>query len=798
MIETFDRCDSSSGVFLYLCLFNIVIFVMKRSILNNHQAFGIILSILLSSFYILVFYHSVVFHPNRYLFTNEGDGLKTYYNMQWHGSHVEQIMEFKGMSYPYGECLIFEDSLPIYSIAIQQLASVFPQLNKNIIGILNLLLLISMVAGAVFMFLVLYHFSVPFYLAVLSGCAIVFLSSQTLLLSPVGHLGLAMVCFFPMGWYLLIKYNQDKNTYRWSILIAINVLFWTFIHVYLGLILLIFTTAVHFSQFIFNKKERVLYQRKWFLLGIQVVVPILIILSLFHIFDTHPDRIDMPFLDTYRASFQSVFLPVKSLFAPFYDLFFDFNPGSGLRWNNIGNYVGIVSNLAVVGFLSLSCYYLVVKKSQRIKRFFLLGFHNYFFGGIVLLLFAMAVPLRFLPEKMLTYIPLIKQFSALGRFAWGFYYVIAVFAIIFFVQISYKQSFGRILVFILIGFIFVESYSIHQNISKRVSVHPNVFCPELLPDQQQNLMLPDTATFQAILPLPYYFKFNLPFGSARSDKAIYGSMVSSIYSGLPIMSTYLSRPSITESLSIFKMVMPPPYKKAIPEIVKNDKNIAIIVHSSDTALLNGNEKLVIQHAKLWNASNEFLIYNLPISYFTDTLQPDTSLLTKVKKSGNEILRSSDSSNFYYYNGFDTLQSPQIYRGPGAFYGLKEQNNRLFQIPTTNMDTSDTYCLSFWYYNHLWDQTFTTALLIEKDSIQKILFNSYYSPIQTDLIDGWWYFSTHTFKITSTKSLLSFYISGSRKFENWFVVDELLIYPIHKTVIEKNYQNNSSGVLTNSR
>ncbi len=753
---------------------------MVAKIRNNIRSFGIVLSILLSSFYVLIFYHSVVIHPNTYLFSNNNDGLKTYYNILWHSTHDKQPLEFNGMSYPYGEYLIFEDSVPFLSIGIQQIARFFPEVNRYGVGILNLLIIISMVVGTVFMFLVLYHYSVPLPLAVLSGCGIIFLSSQTLLLNPAGHMGLAMVCFFPMGWFLLIKFFENKSPYLCSGLIAINILCWNAIHVYLGLILLIFTFSVHISYLIFNKRIQLTFFARMKYLSIQVILPVLIILFFFQVLDSHPDRIDMPFIVSHRASFQSVFLPVISFFSPVYQLLFAPKTDSSLLWNAIGNYIGIVSNIALIVFFLIVGYYLIVRKLSKVLLFFPSGFWHYLFSGLVLLLFSMAIPLRFIPEKLVEYIPLIKQFSALGRFAWGFYYIISAFAIIFFVKLFYTKLYGRIVVYVFTGLLLFESFAIHEKISKRITSHPNVFTPALLPESYSILKLPDKASFQAILPLPYFFKFNLPFGTAPSDSAINGSMISSIYTGLPIMSTYLSRPSVQESLSIFKMFMPPPYKRAIPEILKNGKDLAIIVHSSDTLRLNTNEKQLLQHATLWKASNGYLIYQLPVTTFSDSLvsQSKASAFLQSNPVKSDLNRNSNTGSFIYYNGFDTLQSPEVYKGTGAFYGLKEHQNLLFQVPTKDMDTTLTYYLSFWYYNHLWDQSFTTVLLEEKEPSQGILSNSYYSPLKVEIIDGWWYYSKHSFKIKSNQSQLYLYLWGSQKFEPWFIVDEVSIYSVH--------------------
>ncbi|MFA6402578.1 MAG: hypothetical protein WCX31_13305 [Salinivirgaceae bacterium] len=761
---------------------------------------GILVSILIAFIFLSFFYPSYLFHPNKYLFSAENDGLKTYYNFIYHGKHDSSVFSFQGMSHPYGEFLLFEDSLPILNIANQAVARIWPGVSDYSVGIINLLILLSYVVGAVFLTLIFIRLTLPFIAAAFAGNAIIFLSSQVLLINPAGHFGLAFVCFFPMGWYLVIKQFDHPTENKWPIIIALTIIFWTFIHVYLGFILLFFIVSVNLFIACFDWKNYWKNSSRITYLVVQLIVPISVIAILYLSNDPHPNRIDMPFITDHRASFHSVFLPNHSLTKPIYNAVFNTGIQNEQRWGQIGNYIGMVSNAALVIFLFMSGYYLLKKKNSTLKTLFPIQIQAFAFAAVLLLLFSMAIPLKYLPNHLINSIPLIKQFSALGRFAWGFYYVIATLSIYYFFKLVYHLKGGKLVFTFLICLIYFEAIPSHLLVSKNCKKSPNAFNQKYIAKEQLNITQIDTQLFQAILPIPTYFKFNLPFGSSNSDRSIYGSLVSSAHTGLPILSTYLSRPSVSESLDIYKMFIQWPYNRVIQPLVDNGKDIAVIVHGTDLEVLSVQEKEIISKCTLLSGEGEYLIYKLPIAQLIESnnevnYQHFSKLYPELINNGELLV--NDTNDFVFYQGYDDLVSGIAYRGKGALKGKKEQYTLVGSISTAKMDTSCNYIISFWYYNHVWDQTFTTAIITETDSLNQTIQYLYYSPIETSIIDGWWYYSEHTVKIKSNKNTLSIFIKGEAKFEDWIAVDDLMIFPTKKEIFQVKIENDSTFIYRNN-
>jgi hypothetical protein len=740
--------------------------VMLKVDLFSQKRFGFFLTILIAFLSLNIFHYKVLFSPNSYVIAGEGDAIKNYYNFAWQIKNGTSATEFKGMSYPFGETLVLEDSLPFWSSVLRPLSKIFPSLGDYSIGILNLLLFFSFVVGAVFMYKIFRHYQLTRLLAALSANAVVFLSSQILLMYPSGHWGLTFVCFFPISWYLLIRHYNERENLKWSVLIALNILLWSFTHIYLGLIIVLFTLAVQFFHFIVNRR----YPR-WKIImqtGVQVLFPLFVIFGLIKMFDAHPNRIDMPFLSTYRTSLNLVFLPILSPFRQLYGLVFDLSKQKELVWSRTGNYIGFTSNLAIIAFVILSIWFIIKKKYRQIKQFLPGELTIYLLAAIVLLLFAMAIPQRFLSHQVIDCFPPLKQFSSLGRFAWVFYFVMVTSGMVFFFRILNYRKWGKPVLFLLVGLLIMEGFFYHKKISEQIGKQVNPFSKQHIGSSDSLLLTIDTKCYQAILPIPYYFQFSLPFGSSNSDKSIYASMVASYHSGLPIMSTYLSRPSVSESLEIFKQLMPAPYRLMLPQVLADGRDVAVIVPVSDIDKMNANEQNIIRKSQLVAKDSVYQIYRLTV---------DSLMHNNPNEFDRPVQFSSTSTDLLQvYLSFDSLTSDFTYKGLGAYKGLKKDFNLVYRTSTASMDTAKDYLISFWYYNYLWDQTFT-SLLIAEDEENKNLQYQCISPLDALVIDGSWYLNQHRFKIHSRSSTLSIFFNGGDYFKDWFLIDELTIRPV---------------------
>lgn len=762
---------------------------------------GLIICILLSITFILVFYSENLLNPNGYLFSAKNDGIKSYFNYVNHVKNDTSFFHLGGISYPYGETVFLEDCMPLISNLAKGIAVVFPSFANHSVGLLNLLILFSLAAGAFFMYLVFLRFSVPPLISAISANAAVILSSQFILLSDAGHLGLTFTCFFPAGWYLLLRFSESEHKLKWSVVNALHSLAWAYVHIYLGAILMAFTLLVLFFKLLPEIRN---YKKVILLLTgivIQVFIPLSVIFFSVKFFDDHPDRIEMPFITEHMATFYSTFVPNISPLKPLYELLFDLSPQAQQSWCKVGNYIGFTSNIAIIIFISFAIYYKFRKKAADIFKLISPELFPYLLASIALLLYSMAIPLMYIPEGLVDGIPFIKQFFSLGRFGWAFYYVIIVFGTVLFYNLLNKHKILKYLIYPLVLLYVFEGIGAHLIISPRISTARNPFCLKHLNTGQRVLSQIPGYKFQAIIPLPYYFKYNIPFAAGGSDTSIYSSMVASYHSGLPLTCTFLSRPSVSESMSIFKMLIQKPYRKPIDKIIKDGRPFLIIVANSDSGNLNTNEKEILLSCKEFYKTGDFILLSVSVE--------DLFNLTgnrHEKEFDNRInnLYSSkgflveDTNIFLAHSNFEKSTNPLAYRGSGAFEGRDYKNEVIYCSDTEKMDSLTDYTVSFWYYNYIWDQTFTSVIITESGKCCNNLQYIYYSPLEAQVIDGWWYLSEHTFRIKSTNSILKISVQGNNFFSERFWIDELVIRPSKANIYKVVPGNGTQTVFLNNR
>lgn len=776
---------------------------LKISAILEKKHVGFLTSIIIGISFLCIVYQDAFFSPNSYLYRYEGDGMKNYYSVLWQVKNEPSFLKLSGMSYPYGENCLMDDSMPLLSKVLKGLAIIIPMTTNYTIGIINFLILISLVIGSSFLYLIFRQFKLPSILSALSANGICILSSQVLRLYPFGHWALSFTCFFPMAWYLLIRYYSEPKL-KWSVLIGLVILFWTFTHAYLGLIILMFTSLTHIFKSILNCKFQYKNIRHYLALIFQIVLPTAIILCFIKLTDTHPDRIKSNFDLGHATMFESLFLPVSSPLKCIYAPFFDVSQSHQNLWAKESlNYIGLSSTLAMLCFLLLSLYFIIVKRGKTITQYVPLMMGLYLISAIGALLFSMGIPLKYVSKSILLAIPFLKEFLALGRFSWPFFYVISVMSIVLFYRLLYKHNVSKFVLYTLVLLYYIEGLPSHLYAAKNIVRYKNAFSVDHISKENKILTEINKVNFQAILALPSFFRCNLPFGACHSDSSINNALITSYHSGLPILSTYLPRPSVSESMNIYKQLMAYPYRVNIPELISNGKNILVVIQHSDTSILNENEKEIMARSTPYLKTKKYSMYSLSI----DSLLHSHSLEKVHQKSFLEIkpflkvkneVHLLDTSIFFVYKNFDSTYTEIRYHGNGAFKGLKTQFNIINTNSTRNMDTSKEYEVSFSYYNHIWDQTFNTFTIEEKADNGEILQYLYYSPLETSLIDGWWYNFRQKFKVKSNNSKLTFFFNGQDYFENWFVIDDFMIRRLDTDLYLKYQENGKETIFKNNQ
>jgi hypothetical protein len=375
--------------------------------------------------------------------------------------------------------------------------------------------------------------------------------------------------------------------------------------------------------------------------------------------------------------------------------------------------------------------------------------------------------------EWLDYVPLLKQFVGLGRFAWAFFYVICVATIVLIALI--RNPGWRLTMYVLACLAFLlEGAGYHQHVAGQIDRFPN-YLDARAPENAVFRQLSDkinTAEYQAIIPLPFYHKSLTPGTFSETEKSIISSMRFAWITGLPLVSAVLSRYSISEGRHIIQLFAPNQYDKPIREAFPDQRPFLVLYTGEELEPL---EREVFRKTDSISTAGRMLAGTLPFDslFYYDHDHAAQGFLTvhdtfRVHLSGWHV---SDASAHLEYDSFDSLPSPESYRGSGAWSGPITEEHFLFI--SEPLDAGKEYVLSFWYYNHLYDQVYNHMWVEEWDTNDKILNRAYHNATAGQVADGEWVWNEARFTPVQQGSRLVLRSKGEEMYAKTFYVDELM-------------------------
>jgi hypothetical protein len=478
---------------------------------------------------LLSFYSPILININSTFFGIQGDGIKNYYTIWYHVLYGNSLLHFDGLNYPFGEHIIFTDAQPLIAFILISLKEIFPDIGSIVPGILNSLMLLSVVLGVFFSYKILDHFKTNFWIALFGSILITMLSPQMDRL--LGHYSLSYVCFLPILIYLLILFSEGKK-YVYSLIICLTVTVFSFIHLYY----LFISGALIGFYFLIT----IISDRKY-LNGIihflfQIGVPLLVLFFFIYSTDHILDRPEAPvgFLK-YTSQLAGVFLSMESPIIEYVivDLL-------GLRTlvYEGRSYLGIIAGfvLPIAGFLLL-------KKKVVISR----TIKILLFASILILFLSFGYPFHWIPSDVLDNIGPLKQFRSLGRLAWVFYFIANYFV---FISIGYIVDRVRMRPFIkgaLILLLVLGGIELYQkNVKLSHTINNQILIGNASLDDLKS------QNFQAIIPIPFFHVGSEMVGKPQQEDTYSASLLWSIETGIPIYSNMLSRTSYAQTIATYQ------------------------------------------------------------------------------------------------------------------------------------------------------------------------------------------------------------------------------------------------------
>lgn len=643
------------------------------------------------------FYHISPFELNDFLFSDSGDALKNYFTYQYYVAHNVSYIEFEAMNYPFGEHFMYTDCHPLLAAILKFLNAYFPFISRHSIGILNGLLLSSNAITAAVVYCIFKKLQLTDFVAFVAAICLTFLNPQWARLG--GHLALSYSFALPVVIYALLIF-RDENRVKVSTSLFFFNLFLFFTHAYLGMIAvslqLLFVTIRIVEKYKIEQLKPRLYH--YFLLAASVL-PLIIFYGFIKLTDHHAGRTTNPwgFFDFTSGVKEIIFNEVSS--------FLQSVITSPILWEGKA-FIGTASVVVFFAFATGSLLYCFRFKTFKWHPAYLpdAKLQTMLIAAVVLLFFSFGFPFVGKLKVLLDYFPILKQFRAVGRFAWIFYWVWSIGAVVVVYQVNlYLKNKGNVitantLLIAFLGLQFFQAVSFQVSNRESMKFGHNIFLAQNLEEQLKHALSTVDTSYTAILPLPFYYIGSENFGKPGEDYMYWISDVVSYHTQLPQLSAYLTRTGIGESKQIMQLFTSPFYEKELQQFNKKGVNF-LVIYNNQT--LNTQEEQWLNEAELIYHSTAFSFYKLPaMALFKNTANQHFKtfqILEPVLIPLNGFLVSADTLDWLRVD-FNDLASALVHDGAGAFSGNMKDYSSLLSIAPNQLKPAEYFC-SFWMYNN---------------------------------------------------------------------------------------------------
>ncbi len=628
--------------------------------------------------------------PNSFFIGDSLDGFRTMCANFFHLRHDADPSHFLGMHYPYGDSPGYADTIPILTNAVRYF---FNGSDHYLLASWNLALVLSQFFCGIFLYLVFRELELPVWYSIIVALGVSGLTPQHDRFAA--HYALSYGFVIPLTLWLLLRFGRQPKVYL-SILIGLIPILANQIHPYL-MAMSVFLVAGYLGF-------RFLFQASWKNLAwlsshglLQLVLPLGFLLYQTVLNDPIVDRPAWPWGFTfYKTRLQSILLPIDLPLGHYIEQNYTH---LGYVLTETRAYLGAVTILGGLLLLFRSGYRRWVKKER--EALMPASLRYLLWAALIILFYAACLPfVLFGWEWMTDYLGLLRQFRALGRFAWVFFYVSNVAVLYGLYQLISRMesqawqrfTYGLVLTVLLVegvGYIFWEKYDLVPRPEYR---------DQFSRADNPWLYTIDLDRYQAILPLPYYHIGSENFWINPLGLHLHRSAWASAESGLPNMGSYMGRTSISQSIKQIETVVEPYRVPALLDDLPNDKPLLLFITKDAYKHYGYRYSHLKRGAKQVYEDETIRLLELPLSSFTDRVnrqhqhyrnEVDT---TKMHLRG-ELLAKDSILNFVY-DSYDDAGAAYQYRG-GAKAFASRQAHVLHDGPLPGRSGVKRYVVSVW-------------------------------------------------------------------------------------------------------
>lgn len=538
-------------------------------------------------------------NPGKVIFCNEHDGMKNYYTLY---SYVKEplgkdgLFKYNSFKYPYGDYVYATDNTPGFSIALRWFCHHVWDVSDYTIILFNLYVILNIIVAGPLVFYIFRNILKDDFFAFMSAVLLPWMNIQLPRIWN-GHnnlsffsLALAALCLL-IAWYK----NRENTKKLWLIsLLMIALCFFSFMqHGYFIAIITMFVSGTLFAFGLLSRKEK--YGKHAIIASVAVTIVTLgLALLLLQFTDgyLHLRPKGAEGYDYYEAKTR-----LSNLFTPYFLHSFYF-PIRSVRDGNHEHaaYLGNISLYAtlVIGLLVISR----KKYRERVKIIQRDFFKDKFrlamvLGGLLMLSVSLGEVYYTGPDGYYVYNILnpffyihqftdyVEQFRSLARFNWPFFLVFNVWAV-YTVARLYRQHNKKIqrvilAVFILMGYIEARDF-IHE--MRRNGADNNELNMGSINEEFKPMKL-QFPKYQAILPIPYFHAGTENYDYNIDDYgpwSLYNFRLN-LYTGLPLMSSKMSRTPNAHAVSLFNLVIYDQVDTSLRRLL-NDKPVLVALNKT--------------------------------------------------------------------------------------------------------------------------------------------------------------------------------------------------------------------------
>jgi len=391
-------------------------------------------------------------------------------------------------------------------------------------------------------------------------------------------------------------------------------------------------------------------------------------------------------------------------------------------------------------------------------------------SALLTLLFSMCIPFKWVPG-LTDLFPMIKQFRALGRFNWVFYYVFCVFSVSYLLSQINKTSLPQYLkngsIALLVFLWFSEGMAHLLNSSNPWYPNDKLEATDANYFSHFNNSKFSVDDFQCILPLPYFAQSGDKLLFERGYSAVSEAIKCSHHTGIPLVNSLGPRNSLHQSLSGIQLIG----HRSIPKIRINDFDNRSILLLCTTEEKNDAEINIINHATQFYSDEYISLYALPPYFFYHSNQDWINFAqAQLENLDCSEMICTENPELIYFNSYQDESTKGIDAWGGSFAAKKGKH----LIGYTPLLKETTYQGGIWMFidGRKNDMPHLEYEIIQTQGVEKHRINTRSS---YDIYKNWVKIP-FSFEPFNEDVLIKFFVSGQS-----IQVDQLIVYPAGQDV-----------------